>query len=261
MIIRDIELRWPANDLAPDWFWKRCIPERLFVTEIRKLRIESENVGKINIYCNDKNDYSCGEPFDGVIDVNVGVDWIGLDTSSTSQLIDYFLCLMIRGTKIALCHLGVDNSTVDSLAERVGRSLAECSMPLGSMKLPFSENMYIRCVARPRIDFSACEVFLELTKGKTVIGKKDFCTTFPSFDLLEAVFKSLAWRDEYTVVAKFRVAGASDRRIFDRLNFDPAGFSGVVRTDRGEPLPPYRVVEPTFEINIADLVKRDQWGS
>ncbi len=255
MMIRDLELRWGDGKTAHDWFWKRLVPEWIFVAELRKLRICTPNkIAKVNIYFGETDEGYWGEVFDGVTDVTVAASWEGVESWPTELFIEYVVELIVAGLKKVLDTVQVESGWLDALAERVRLECQTYSQLIGNRAEKSSLGYSARLYVKPASDLRWCMVVLQIKKGRQLIGEREVCTTFPDPQRAIRDFEHLSWEAESMIDVQFDTAGARGRRIYGRENYDCSGLNRVVRLDQDVPRPPHFSVSPKFRIDLSDLL-------
>lgn len=238
----------------PEWFRKVGIVEYIFLKELVAINIETPGFTKINIYCESEDKPYDGGYFDNVTNIRLSTNWDGVQEWTTSLFIDYCICQLVVGVTTVLDEFKIPAPWLDDIAHRTRILATTFLLPIGKKKEKISSGHFVRLYVRPRADLSACVVVLILTKGKNVVAEREICTTFPSpSDAIER-FKSLSVVEGSNVIVKFRTAGANGRKIYDRINFDHTGMIGVERVDQDEPKQPFFTVEPTFKVDISELL-------
>jgi hypothetical protein len=251
--LRDIELRWSQDEKGPEEFRKSGVVGYLFAMELRALKIETPGIAKINAYCEPKPRPYDGDVFDSVTDVQVAIKWSDTRRLPPPELNEYFLSLLVDGTKTVLKRFGIAGKPVETIAAKLREENFELSKPLGRRAAnPREPRVAARCHLRSSPSLEHCVVVLELHRGRNAIGEMPICTTFPEPDYALEAFKSLEWSGKDRLKARFGYVGAGGTQVFGRANFDHRGFANVKRIDKSA-----SGAEPVFEVDVSSLVKTD----
>jgi hypothetical protein len=249
-MLKDVNLRWSGDRLAPDWFWKRGTVEYAFVKHLRSSKLKLPNIAKVNVFCEDVGENYDGNCFDGVANVKVCTNLEDLSIHSAIDFNVHFAKLMVQGVNSVLAWFGLDELPIEKTVNELVAAANEFSSNLGrQVELP-GTRYSIRARVRPLPDFSACVVTLAVYQGRKLVLEQAVCTTFPFPDTAIEAFESLEAEGSCTCVIRFQSGGLTGRRIFGRCNFDHDGMAHVTRVDTGVPQAPYFVAEPTFRVEF-----------
>jgi hypothetical protein len=249
-LLKDVNLRWSGDRLAPDWFWKRGTVEYVFVKYLRSSKLKLPNVAKVNVYCEDVGEIYDGNCFDEVANVKVSTNLEALSLLSAIDLNVRFATLMVQGVNTVLAWFGLDELAIEKTVNELVAAACEFSSNLGRrVELPGSA-YGIRASVRPLPDFSACVVILAAYQGRKLVLEQAVCTTFPFPETAMEAFESLEAESSSTCVIRFRTGGMTGRKLFGRCNFDHGGMGQVERVDNSVPQAPYFVAEPTFRVEL-----------
>jgi hypothetical protein len=249
-LLRDVNLRWSGDSLAPDWFWKRGTVEYVFVKLLRSSKLKVPGVAKVNIYCEDVGENYDGNCIDEVANVKVSTNLEELSHLSAIDLNVRFASLMVQGVNSVLAWFHLDELHIEKTVNELVEAASAFSSNLGRrLELPGSR-YGIRARVRPLPDFSACVVTLAAYQGHKLVLEQPVCTTFPFPETAIEAFESLEAEGSSACVIRFRTGGATGRRLFGRHNFDHVGMSRVERLDTSVPQAPYFVIEPTFRVGL-----------
>ena len=229
-MLRDINLRWPENNTAPEWFWRHGSAEYLFYKALRTLKLNTPGIVKINVVCASHDQWD-GQIFDGVTTVHVAAHWQDPQTLPVQALNQFFLTLMKRGVAVLCEALKVPATGLDAIEQDVAERLPNYAIPLGKKAVPLSAGGgSLRLMVQPSASLDFCRVVSVLTQGRRVVHEQDICTTYPNPEIAIDNFVSLVIESGTRAQAIFRTAGQPDQRVFGRLNFDASECPGVTRT-------------------------------
>ncbi len=257
--LRDIELRWSKDDPAPETFWRRLPTACVFFRRLRSLRIETQGIMKINVYCEPDPERYRGDLVDGVTAVDVACNWESIGKLPPADLNAACVGLLAEGVKTVFKRFAIPSRQIDQIADSL--SLSEVMAPIAIGKRaarPRIGRLYARTSVEPSTDLTCCVVMVNLTKGRTTIARVPVCTTFPSVEWPIDDFESIQWRGHNIVVIKFRSKPADSRKpkrtVFGRAQFDCDGFDNVRRRDTpvGRTAGTWKYC--TFEVNLTAVL-------
>ncbi len=225
--LRDINLRWSDDSTAPEWFWKRGILEYMLFQEIRKLKIETPNFTKINVYYEPEPTSYAGYVFDGVTDVQVFEKCDDIDSLSPQQLNERFLNILIQGIKIVFDWFKISTECLNLLVNKLQSNNFTFSYVLSTVAAYSKNQTYsARLYLESELNLESCVIVVAIFKGRKRIGTLPICTTFPMPDYAIEQFKSLEWSNESQIISTFNIYGKpNNKTVFCRYMFDCRGYS------------------------------------